>query len=55
MLDTHVKKFNGYVEISPPIIVNENVQCLEQVNYQNLRNDQYEIKIWITAIQIENF
>ena len=35
MIDTHTEKFN-YIEISPPIIVNEK-QCMVQGSYQNLK------------------
>jgi len=51
MLDTHVNEFN-YTEISPPLIVNEDVM-LAQVNYQNLKKINLKLNL---IIQIkENF
>ena len=43
MLDTHVKKFN-YVEISPPIIVNENVM-FGTGQLPKFEEDQYELNL----------
>ncbi len=43
MLDTHVEKFN-YIEISPPIIVNENVM-FGTGQLPKFEEDQYELKL----------
>ena len=42
MLDTHVNKFN-YTEISPPLIVNENVM-FGTGQLPKFEEDQFEIK-----------